>query len=93
MEFLQHMLKAVPYQAHNRFTDKGIQFAEQPRNPTTICSRPIRFDMICAYTAAEIWKRRKACLRKRHLKCRAVVDNLEETADRLFTFRRLDPSQ
>jgi transposase-like protein len=50
-------------------------------------------DMIYADTAAEIEKRRKAFLRKWHLKCRAVADSLEEAGDRLFTFTRLDPSQ
>jgi len=46
-EFLQHMLEAVPYQVHTVLTDNGIKFAEQPRNPNTIYSRPMRFDMIC----------------------------------------------
>ncbi len=50
-------------------------------------------DMIYADTAADIEKRRKAFLRKWHLKCRAVADSLEEAGDRLFTFTRLDPSQ
>ena len=50
-------------------------------------------DMIYADTAAEIEMRRKAFLRKWRLKCRAVADSLEEAADRLFTFTRLDPSQ
>lgn len=50
-------------------------------------------DMIYADTAAEIEKRRKAFLRKWHLKCRAVADSLEEAGDRLFTFTRLVPSQ
>jgi len=50
-------------------------------------------DMIYAETAADIDKRRKAFLRKWHLKCRAVTDSLEEAGDRLFTFTRLDPSQ
>jgi len=50
-------------------------------------------DMIYADTAAAIEKRRKAFLRKWHLKCRAVADSLEEAGDRLFTFTRLDPSQ
>ena len=31
-EFLQHMLKAVPYHGHTILTDNGIQFSEQPRN-------------------------------------------------------------
>jgi putative transposase len=50
-------------------------------------------DMIYADTAAEVETRRKAFLRKWRLKCRAVADSLEEAADRLFTFTRLDPSQ
>ena len=50
-------------------------------------------DMIYADTAAGIEKRRKAFLRKWHLKCRAVAGSLEEAGDRLFTFTRLDPSQ
>ncbi|WP_415182679.1 IS256 family transposase [Phaeovulum sp.] len=50
-------------------------------------------DMICAETAAEVEKRRKAFLRKWCLKCRAVADSLEEAGDRLFTFTQLDPSQ
>lgn len=50
-------------------------------------------DMIYADTASEIEKRRKAFLRKWHLKCRAVADSLEEAGDRLLTFTRLDPSQ
>ena len=37
-EFLEHLLKAVPYR---------IQIAEQPRNRNTAWSRQIRFDMIC----------------------------------------------
>ena len=48
-------------------------------------------DMIYADTTVEIEKRRKAFLRKWHLKCRAVSDSLEEAGDRLFTFTRLDP--
>jgi len=50
-------------------------------------------DMICAATAAEIEKRRRAFLRKWRLECRPVADSLEEAGDRLFTFTRLDPSQ
>jgi len=65
-EFLQHMLEAVPYQAHTIPTDRaigtplvretmarGIQFAEQPRNRNTIYSRPMRFDMICEANGIE----------------------------------------
>jgi putative transposase len=50
-------------------------------------------DMIYAATKAEIEKRRKAFLRKWRIKCKAVAESLEEAADRLFTFTRLDPSQ
>ncbi len=50
-------------------------------------------DMIYADTAAEIETRRKAVLRKWHLKCKPVADSLEEAGDRLFTFTRLDPSK
>ncbi len=50
-------------------------------------------DMVYAGTAAEIETRRKAFLRKWHLKCKAVADSLEEAGDRLFAFTRLDPSQ
>ncbi|CAM5436201.1 IS481 family transposase [Frigidibacter albus] len=52
-EFLQHLLEAVPYQAHTILTDNGIQFAEQPRNRNTITSRPMRFDMICEANGIE----------------------------------------
>jgi hypothetical protein len=40
------MQEAVPCQVHTILTDNGIKFAEQPRNRNTICSRPMRFDMI-----------------------------------------------
>jgi transposase InsO family protein len=46
-EFLELLLKAVPYQIHTILTDNGIQFAEQPRNRNTAWSRQMRFDMIC----------------------------------------------
>jgi hypothetical protein len=46
-EFLEHLLKAVPYRIHTILTDNGIQFAEQPRNRNTASSRQMRFDMIC----------------------------------------------
>jgi putative transposase len=46
-----------------------------------------------AGTAAEIEIRREAFLGKWRLKCASVADRLEEAADRLFTFTRLDPSQ
>ena len=38
-EFLEHLLKAVPYRIHIILTDNGIQFAEQPRNRNTAWSR------------------------------------------------------
>ena len=50
-------------------------------------------DMICAGTAQEVMKRRKAFVRKWCLRCRAVADSPEEAGDRLFTFTRPDPSQ
>jgi transposase InsO family protein len=46
-EFLEHLLRAVPYRIHTILTDNGIQFAEQPRNRNTAWSRRMRFDMIC----------------------------------------------
>lgn len=49
--------------------------------------------MVYADSAAEVERRRKAFLRKWHLKCRAVADSLEEVGARPFTFTRLDPSQ
>ncbi|KMK68079.1 integrase family protein [Puniceibacterium sp. IMCC21224] len=33
-EFLEHLLKAVPYRIHTILTDNGIQFAEQPGTET-----------------------------------------------------------
>ncbi|HHX89799.1 MAG TPA: IS256 family transposase [Paracoccus sp.] len=50
-------------------------------------------DMIYAETAIQVEARRKAFVRKWHLKCRAVADSLEEAGDRLFAFTRLDPAQ
>jgi len=50
-------------------------------------------DMIYATSAAEVEQRRRAFIRKRRLKCKAVADSLEEAGDRLFTFTRLPPSQ
>jgi transposase-like protein len=50
-------------------------------------------DMIYAASPAEIEQRRRAFLRKWRLKCKAVIDSLEEAGDRLFTFTRLPPSQ
>nr|WP_246107292.1 hypothetical protein [Puniceibacterium confluentis] len=42
-EYLQHMLEAVPYELHTTLTDNSIQFAEQPRNRSTLHSRPKRY--------------------------------------------------
>jgi hypothetical protein len=52
-EFLEHLLKAVPYRIHKILTDNGIQFAEQPRNRNTAWSRQMRFDMICEANGIE----------------------------------------
>ena len=49
--------------------------------------------MIYATSAAEVEQRRRAFIRKWRLRCKAVVDSLEEANDRLFTFTRLPPSQ
>ena len=38
-EFLEHLLKAVPYRVHAILSDNGTQFAEQPRNWNTAWSR------------------------------------------------------
>ena len=46
-EFLEHLLKAVPYHIHTILTDNGIQFADQPRNRSAAFSRQMRVDMIC----------------------------------------------
>ena len=40
-----------------------------------------------------VHKRRKAFLRKWHLKCHTVANSLEEAGDKLFTFTRLSQSQ
>jgi putative transposase len=50
-------------------------------------------DMIYAATREEVELRRKAFIRKWRLKHRPVADSLQEAGDRLFTFRRLPPSQ
>ena len=52
-EFLEHLLKTVPYRIHTILTDNGIQFAEQPRNRNTAYSRQMRFDMICEANGIE----------------------------------------
>ncbi len=45
-EFLEHLLKGVPYRIHTILTDNRIQFAKQPRNRNTAWSRQMGFDMI-----------------------------------------------
>jgi len=52
-EFRQHMLGAELYQVQTSLTDNGIQFAQQPQNRNTACSRPMRFDMICDANGVE----------------------------------------
>ena len=52
-QFLEELLKVVPYHIHTLLTDNGIQFAEQPRNRNTILSRQSRFDMICEANGIE----------------------------------------
>ena len=46
-EFLEHLLKAVPYRIHTILTDNGIQFADQPRNRNTAWVAPdaLRHDL------------------------------------------------
>ena len=50
-------------------------------------------DMIYAKTAKDVETKRKAFIRKWHLKCRAVADSLEEAGDKLFTFLRFPEEQ
>jgi putative transposase len=50
-------------------------------------------DIIYADSKPEIEAKRKAIIRKRRLKCRAVTDSLEEAGDKLFTFTRFPKSQ
>ena len=50
-------------------------------------------DMIYAGIAKEVEARRKLFIRKWRLKCRALVDSLEEAGDRLFSFSRPPDSQ
>ena len=57
-EFLEHLLKAVPYRIHTILTDNGIQFAEQPRNRNTAWSRQMRFDMICEANGCQSARKR-----------------------------------
>ena len=38
-EFLEHLLKIVPYRIHTILTNNSIQFADQPRNRNTAYSR------------------------------------------------------
>ncbi len=53
MEFLEHLLEAVPYKIRTILTDNGIQFAEQPRNRDSITFRKMRFDLICEANGIE----------------------------------------
>ena len=52
-EFLEHLLKVVPYKIHTILTDNGLQFAEQPRNRGKTPFRKMRFDMICEANGIE----------------------------------------
>ncbi len=52
-EFLGHLLEAVPYKIHTILTDKGIQFAEQPRNRDSVTFGKMRFDLICETNGIE----------------------------------------
>ena len=52
-EFLEHILKVVPYKIHTILTDDGLQFAEQPRNRGKTPFRKMRFDMICEANGIE----------------------------------------
>ncbi len=52
-EFLERLLKVVPYRIHTILTDNGIQFDEQPRNRNTESSRQMRFDRICGVNGSE----------------------------------------
>lgn len=52
-EFLEHLLRVVPYLFHTILTDNGIQFAEQPRNRGMAWSCSMRFDMICEANGIE----------------------------------------
>ena len=73
-EFLQHMREAVPCQVHAILTDNGILFAEQPRNRSTIYSRPMRFDMICEANGIE---------HRLAAQCQHLVDWVEDELIRL----------
>lgn len=42
-DFLEYLLRIVPYQVHTILTDNGIQLAGQPRNRGTAWSRSMRF--------------------------------------------------
>ena len=48
-EFLEHLLKSVPYRIQTILTDNGIQFADLPKNRDgwTARMRVHRFDQIC----------------------------------------------
>lgn len=45
VEFLRHLIAAVPYRIHTILTDNGIQFANQKRHKYAF---PLLFDRICA---------------------------------------------
>jgi len=49
VRFLEALIEAVPYRLHTVLTDKGIQFADLPRNRDgwTARYRTHRFDQIC----------------------------------------------
>jgi transposase-like protein len=51
--------------------------------------------MICAASKPEIEAKRKTCICKWRVKCRAVAETLEEAGDKdkLFTFTRFPKSQ
>jgi transposase-like protein len=50
-------------------------------------------EMMYADTVQDVLAKRKAFLRKWHLKCRPVADSLEEAGNRLFTFLRYPRQQ
>jgi transposase InsO family protein len=45
VEFLRHLIAAVPYKIHTLLTDNGIQFANRPTDRRAF---PLLFDRICA---------------------------------------------
>jgi len=44
VEFLRHLIAAVPYKIHTILTDNGIQFANRPKDRYAF---PLRFDRLC----------------------------------------------